>query len=260
MKKMLLFATCLLAFLSLYSQTKVDESRRTKFPGFFQEYNRNAKQPRVDVASNPVLQSIDANSTFTITDETTLTEYYIVYFWEWTKDQNKKEAINLEADKSTIKFFVIPKKDLDIVSVKIYRRWSPTVGALTFPFKYRPQGGKFETTFALGVAGGVTWNPGRLNKHTFSALLGVAASSALVDQYSTDPVANITEQSERTAITFSGSFVYQWERLQVGFSVGIDNLLDNEVLKWQYQSKPWLSLGIGISLFTANEVTVAGSN
>lgn len=45
-----------------------------------------------------------------------------------------------------------------------------SVAALTFPFKYRPQSGKFEPTFGIGVSGGVTINPWRFNEHTFSML------------------------------------------------------------------------------------------
>jgi hypothetical protein len=131
---------------------------------------------------------------------------------------------------------------------------------MTLPFKYRPQTGKFEKTFALGVTGGVTWNPTRVNTHTFSLLGGISASSATVDKYTSNPAANIVDPTDRLAVTFSGSFLYQWQNLQFGISGGIDNILDNEIVKWKYQGKGWMSFGIGVSLFTANEIKSPGKN
>jgi hypothetical protein len=112
----------------------------------------------------------------------------------------------------------------------------------------------------MGVTGGVTWNPWRVGEHTFSLLGGIAASTATLDKYNTDPAAGIQDPSDRTSILFSLSFLYQWQHLQIGVSVGIDNILDNEIVKWKYQGKRWFSFGIGISLFTSNEVKNPGTN
>jgi len=256
------FSTILLSCLSMaaISQSKVGEDRQTILPYDFQEYDRSKREKRVTNGQEEI-ETAPVGARFTIIDETTIEDSYIIYFWTWQKDSARQKALNFEEGSTTeIKYFTVLKSRLDVVSKRIYRMWSPTIGALTFPFKYRPQNGKFETTFGIGVTGGVTWNPWRTNEHTFSLLGGISASSARVDQYSTDPAANVTDPSERTSVTFSLGIVYQWERLQIGVSAGIDNLLDNEILKWRYQGKPWLTVGIGIGLFAASEITTPGKN
>jgi len=258
--KQLLTTVLLCSFCFIgFCQSRVNEDRQTTLPRNFQEYEPSTNDKRV-LGGSPVSQAIPSGSRFTIVDE--IPDYYVVYFWEWTKDkdQQKRARINFENDSTTVKYFVIPKTQLDIVSEQIFRRWSPTVGALTFPFKYRPQNGKFEPTFGIGISGGVTWNPWRVNEHTFSLLAGISASSAHVDQFNTDAAANIHEASERTSVTISLNFLYQWQRLQIGISAGIDNILDNEVLKWKNQGKPWISFGVGVGLFSSSEIKSPGKN
>lgn len=257
--KRLFFVVILSAMaLTAFCQSKVGEDRQTSWPWNFQEYEPATKAGRLSSGSG-IFQNVPTNARFTIVDETTLPDSYIIFFWQWEGDSLSKARFNYETS-GTIKYFIIPKHQLDIVSARIYRVFSASVGALTFPFKYRPQNGKFEPTFGIGVSGGVTVNPWRFNEHTFSLLAGIAASSARVDEHSTDPAANITEPSERTSVTISLNFLYQWERLQIGISGGIDNILDNNVLNWKYQGRPWLSFGVGVSLFSASEIRTPGRN
>lgn len=254
------FCAIVLSMLSLaaISQSKVGEDRQTSWAWNFQEYEPSSKTERVTAAGKSQVQNIPEGSRFTIVDEITLPDQYIIVFWQWEKNATNRANINFESDGNAVKYFTIPKHELDVVSDRIYRIWSPSVGALTFPFKFRPQSGKFEPTFSIGISGGVTWNPWRYNEHTFSLLVGISASSARVDQYSTDPP--VPDPSERAAVTTSLGFLYQWERLQIGISAGIDNLLDNEVLHWRYQGKGWISFGVGISLFSASEIKSPGKN
>lgn len=258
--KSLLFALLLSVFApTAFCQSKVGEDRQTSWPWNFQEYEPITKTGRT-TAGVATIQNVPANSRFTIVDETTLPDSYIIFFWRWEENASNRAKLNYEAAGNTVKYFIIPKHQLDIVSARIYRIFSPSVGALTFPFKYRPQNGKFEPTFGIGVSGGVTINPWRFNEHTFSVLAGVAASSARVDEFSVDPAANLTDESERTAVTVSLNFLYQWERLQIGVSIGMDNIIDNEVLKWKYQGKSWLSFGVGVGLFSSSEIRSPGKN
>ena len=91
-------------------------------------------------------------------------------------------------------------------------------------------------------------------------LLGVGASSVTVNQYNTDPAAGITEASDRAAVTISLNFMYEWNNLQIGISSGVDNLFDNESVKWNHQGNIWFSIGVGIALFSKSEVTSPGTN
>lgn len=247
---LMIFVFCTTTF---WAQSKVGESWKTTMPRDFQEYNRVSKIARVSGGA-ATTQSVPSGAKFTIYDETSLADHYIIYFWLWPSGNAYQASLNFETGGSSqIKYFVIRKDELELFARRLYRIAEPTLGALTFPFKYRPQNGKFETTFGIGASGGVTFNPYGQIEHQISFLLGVGSSSARVDQYNTDPAANITTPSERTAITFSLNAVYQWQRLQIGLSMGFDNILDNEELKWRQQGKPWFSIGIGVNIFTIGE-------
>lgn len=263
MKKTLLATNFIaLAFITT-AQSKLNESRQTKSIQRIREFDWTTTAIKQDNAGNEVIQTFPKRSRFTIADETTLPSHYIVYFWDWSSSTvatSNYQKFNFNSATNDRKYFAIDKREIDIVSEKIFRLFSPSIGAMTFPFKYRPQNGKFEKTLAIGVTGGVTWNPTRINTHTFSLLGGVSASSATLDKYTTGPAANIMDATDRTAVTFSLNFVYQWEHLQIGISAGMDNILENEIVKWSHQGHGWLSIGIGVALFTASDIKNSGRN
>ena len=130
-----------------------------------------------------------------------------------------------------------------------------------FPFRLRTQhDDKFEKSFSLSLCGGIKYNPWKTNEHTISMLFGVGASSVTLTKSNTGPNSGITENIEAGALTFSLSLMYEWERLQIGISMGMDNLFDNDNIRWKYQSDPWLSFGVGVSLFSKSEITSIGTN
>lgn len=256
------FIILMLVMASVYfcsAQSRVNESRQTKGYHEFPEIDNKTKKLKTDTSGQVITQDVGDKVQFTIEDDKGSSEYYIIYFWEYDTSDVKYHQLNYDT-LGKAKYFGILKTDLDVLSRKIYRTVAPTIGAMTLPFKYRPQSGKFEKTFTVGLTGGITINPWWVGDHTFSILAGVSATTATLDKYNTDPAAGITDPSDRAAIAFSMGFFYKWENLQIGFSAGIDNILDNEIVKWKYQSKGWLSFGIGISLFTANEVNNPGTN
>lgn len=135
------------------------------------------------------------------------------------------------------------------------------MGALAFPFKYRPNDGSFEPTFSLNLTAGATFNPWRTNEHTFSVLLGVGPSSAKVNNY------NINNKDEvidgdlyLAAVTFSLNLVYTYDFAQFGISVGLDNLMDNRKYDWKNQGKPWFSFGVGVDIFKSNKTATPTDN
>lgn len=252
--------TLLMSCLSLFAfSQRVNESWQTLWSWNFDEYNPPTANIRVDAAGTHVTRNIPSGSRFTIVDETTLADYYIVFFWRYP-DAIKRANFNYETDGISVKYFLVLKRQLESIAKQIFNRYQITGGAVTFPFKYRPQSGKFETTFAIGGTVGFRWNPWRFNEHTFSLLGGVAASSAKVDKYSTDPAAGITDPSDRASVTFLGSLFYQGGRFQIGISAGIDNLLDNEIPNWRYQGRGWISFGLGVGLFSTGEIKSPGKN
>ncbi len=134
------------------------------------------------------------------------------------------------------------------------KRFSPTVGTSIYPFKYRPQSGKFEKSFTLSALGGTNIRLGSADsKSSLAILLGVGASSVTVRPDDVDTAAKITESKDLGALTFSLNVIYSWDFLQIGVSTGFDHLFDNEHTNWTYQDRGWLSFGIGLNLFKASD-------
>ncbi len=251
----------LFSAFNVHAQDLIGQSRKLINPYSLQEFSQTKNEKK---ASNDGggIKSIPANSKFTIVDRVTLagSEFFVIYFWNWSKKNSKYELLNYDSTSNEQRYFLIPVVSLNNLSYKLYRKFSPAYGVMTLPFKYRPQSGKFEKTFALSATGGVKFDPGQRNEHSFSLLLGVGPSTVTVDRFNTDSSANIQDPSDRAAVTVSLNFLYQWKHVQIGVSAGIDNLMENELIKYKYQGKGWFSLGIGISLFSNNEVTNPGSN
>ena len=121
--------------------------------------------------------------------------------------------------------------------------------SFSFPFKYRPQTGIMETNFSLSVVGGPNFRLDPAGDHHLGILLGVGSTSLTLDETNTDPSAGVTESSTRSGVSFTFSFLYKWKELQLAGSIGIDDNLNNKKDKWIYQSKPWMTIGIGFAIF-----------
>jgi len=130
---------------------------------------------------------------------------------------------------------------------------TPLAGAFSFPFKYRPQKDVIEPSLSLSAVGGI--NIKFKNSHGIGVLGGIGPSSIMLDENNTDTSAHITSSTTRAAMTFSLSFLYQFDQLQLAFSLGTDKNLDNSKDKWIYHSKLWLSFGIGVKIFTQSAPT-----
>ena len=249
-----------------------NQARITKNPVDLAEYDISGGAIKNTDAGDEIYKSAPAGAKFTIYDETTDGDY-IVYFWDWTpinttpksskadyvtKDYHNQ--LNYDNTAHQQRYFLIKKIDIDRLSTPIYHIASPTVGILTFPFKYRPQDGAFDQTFSLSATGGVKLNPWQTGEHTFSILVGCGSSSVNLNQFNTDAKSGITSDTQRPAITGSLSLLYQWENLQVGMSLGKDAIFTNKMDYWKDQGKTWLSFGIGLSLFTSSTITTPGSN
>ena len=51
------------------------------------------------------------------------------------------------------------------------------------------------------------------------------------------------------ALTLSIGGVLEFSQVQVGVFVGVDYINNNKEIDWNYQGKPWFSVGLGYSLF-----------
>jgi hypothetical protein len=68
----------------------------------------------------------------------------------------------------------VPSRGTRIEEASVDKSVKPVVGLLAYPFKYRPQSGKFEKAFTISAAGGVSI-PLNEDGHTLLALASVGA-------------------------------------------------------------------------------------
>lgn len=271
MRKLILICVLILGFVyNSYGQNAVNQSRMLRHSTYLNELNDE------NIGGK---KQIPSNSKFTITG--TKDQYYKVYFWNWSenserintleergknkspkenaelnklKEENRKyKELNFDVANKEQRYFLIPIEKIDETSIPIYKKWSSTIGALTFPFKYRFNNNDFEPSFNMNAVGGVKWNPAYVGNHTFSLLFGVGASSVRLKTKNINTTTSLQNEIDAAAITFSMNLVYEFKPLQIGISTGIDNVFNNTQYNWSNQGKPWLSLAIGINVFTNDE-------
>ena len=147
----------------------------------------------------------------------------------------------------------VPKNEIAEFLETIKKKWSPIAGSFTFPVRWRPQSGTFETSVSLSMVGGFKKYFNELDKKSISILIGAGPSSIELNNDNTNATPPITSNTNRSAVTISLSAVFQWQSLQILFSSGLDNNLNNKIDNWKYQSKLWVSFGVGFNVFKPEE-------
>jgi len=123
-------------------------------------------------------------------------------------------------------------------------------GAVTFPFKLRPQSGIIEPNFSLSGVAGIKLAFDQDATKFLGFLVGAGTSSITLNKHNSTDTSGTG--STRAAATFSFTVLGQLDNVQLGLSVGLDNNFDNTDDRWKYQSKPWLSVAIGFNIFSGN--------
>lgn len=159
--------------------------------------------------------------------------------------------VDITGPSKLVRYFIIDKGDLEPNASPLVSTWSPIYGAVVMPFKARPQNG-FDFTKDLSISGmgGLRYSD-PLGKKSISFLLGVGIASVTLDASNTKNT--ITTAEDRAAITVPIGVVLQLKKLQLGVFTGFDFLSQNSKSNWAYQNKPWLSLGIGFTIFSEQD-------
>ncbi len=154
-------------------------------------------------------------------------------------------------------YFLMELQDLNNLCTKYYSKENSfSWGFTVMPYKLRfgnraDRKFNFTNNFTIGITSGWSYRfKGRHEKNI--ALLGsVGVSAFSVDSLTTK---GTTKQSIATsAFTPAIGIVYEHEGFQVGIFTGADYCINELSRTWVYQSKPWLSVGMGFSLFSKNK-------
>lgn len=187
---------------------------------------------------------------------------YVIRLLRW-KDVNDKTQKALNDSKNDnfwgttaapIYYLLTPAQYKDNAE-RIEKKGMFTVGAGTTLIKIRP-GRKdqelytdFVNDFNIGVMAGFKFKPYRRRELSHSVLGGLSFGSVGVSSSTTKNV--ITEETDAASISFSGGYVFEYNKFQLGLFTGIDVLSGKAGRHWVYKKRPWLGVGFGYSIFRA---------
>lgn len=157
------------------------------------------------------------------------------------------------ADFSNYTYFYITKAQLDFKARAITRsNLDLVVGNVITPVKLRFSPFDFTKDITLGSTFGVKYSFAKKQNAAVDGLLGIGVSSLTID--STSSKGKTQQPVDLLAFSTSLGIVIEFGNAQVGAFLGFDfisNKNQNEY-NWIYRNKPWVSFGLGYSIFSFN--------
>jgi len=139
---------------------------------------------------------------------------------------------------------------------------SPTlaVGSAFLPAKIRFGNGKdryfdFSPEFSLGSTLGARLALQKSEKNYLNILAGAGFSFVELD--STNTLGAVHINSKLPAFTTSTGLMLEVKHLNIGLFSGIDLISGANGRIWQYQAKPWLSIGLGMQFLDPKNIPKA---
>lgn len=180
--------------------------------------------------------------------------FLIIKFLKWKSNDKITMYNKSTATADGIQyFFLIPLTEFAAKCSEYHYdpRWDIAFGTVTNPFKFRKGPAQFTQNLNLGAAVAYV----RKFQYDFSVgvMGGLSLSSVTLDKYSTRDF--VQENTERPAFTPSAHIVLGYKKVNLLLGVGWDiiNKTTDVEKSWVYNGKPWLGIGLGISLFNSTE-------
>ena len=131
-------------------------------------------------------------------------------------------------------------------------------GVINFPFKYRPQKGNadFSGAFNFGAGIGYKFHHKSWRQFTYSIISGYSISNVVLDSSNANKnQGKLSSTNNFTAFSFSLGLLAEYQRVQAGIFIGWDRIskLNHREFDWQYQGKPWISVGFGFAIFSGQK-------
>ncbi len=166
------------------------------------------------------------------------------------KPNNKLSSVE---DYTTYTYYSITKAQLDFKAAMVKKSdIDLVVGTIITPIKLRFGPFDFSKDISVGSTFGVKYTLNQDKQAALDFLIGVGVSSVTVDSFSTR--GKTQKLQELLAFTPSFGVVIEMGNAQVGIFTGFDFISNANEIKygWIYQAKPWVSFGIGYSMFSFN--------
>ncbi|MCU7549853.1 hypothetical protein OCK74_12045 [Chitinophagaceae bacterium LB-8] len=164
---------------------------------------------------------------------------------------------NYASPKDDEKFYSI---DLDDFNAKVdpyyAKGWDFTFGVMTIPIKLRKGNedkGRFfnyEEKFNIGICTGLKYSFNSRKNRSLNFLINTSISNVQVDSLSTKGF--VEKGSSTGAFTFASGVVFQQDSFNIGLLLGWDKVPGVMGRHWGYDSKPWVGVGIGFSIFSVD--------
>lgn len=154
-----------------------------------------------------------------------------------------------------IKTHKLSLKDFKNYTTELYPRFKGvSAGIFTVPFKIRLDDFDFEQNVNIGMNLSFPFRISRLkeNKDLLTPTIGIGLATINLNPKNSNLEVSDNEDANRTASAFSlsGGLMYQFTNtINIGFQYGFDFLGNNDKeVKWKYDRKSWLGIGINIGL------------
>lgn len=139
-----------------------------------------------------------------------------------------------------------------------YISGSLAAGVINFPFKYRPQKKNVDFTgaFNFGAGIGYTFKHKLYQQFNHSIISGYSISNLVLDSSNTNRnQGKLASTNNFTAFSFSLGYLLQYQSVQAGVFIGWDRIskINHQEFDWQYQGKPWISVGFGLAIFSGQK-------
>jgi hypothetical protein len=161
------------------------------------------------------------------------------------------------SSKNDYQFFSLGLKEFEAKADPYYPRGVDfTFGVMTIPIKLRAgvEEAKsyfdYEEKFNIGLSGGLKFDFNSRKKRSINFLINVSISNVKLDSLSTNGFQKTP--SNNGAFTMAVGTVFQQENLNLGFFLGWDKVPGILGRNWAYDSRPWIGVGIGFSLFSVD--------
>lgn len=181
------------------------------------------------------------------------------------RSKYNSSQITYENYGSSTLYFRVKNSDILLYAAKYVRLGaSLSAGVINYLVKYRGQKGQVDFSGASNIGGaiGLTLPHRQDNDWTVSVLLGVGISNINLDSASISNNRALLQQVNNFS-AFSGSLglLFCYRKVQVGFFGGFDRLsnLVQKQFDWNYQGKPWMSIGLGFNVFSPQEGAEVGA-
>ena len=249
-RKVTILLVLVLLTTALFSQTEADKNSAAKYFQFLIE----CPMYKCDIngkINDSTLLIAPPNAKFVLVEQHDT--YCIIRFTLLPTSKKIKTGFYVTTDFTTYTYFLITKAQLDFKAEKIQRSdLQLLVGNIFTPIKLRFKPFDFSKDISVGTTFGLKYAVHEKQNTAIDALMGIGISSIVIDSFSTRQ--SMMATNDLLSFTLSCGMVLEFGNALIGIFSGLDFIsnANQQQYEWIYKNKPWISFGIGYSLFSFN--------